>query len=107
MPVLGRVIVVNLPEFMEHILKTNLGNYVKGDLFRWAPQISSIVGAFKSSAHAFCDVIERHINANIPMDLRAQFLKLTLDVFGKFTFRIEFKTLSQAESNDSKIHMTF
>ncbi|KAF9929841.1 hypothetical protein FBU30_001154 [Linnemannia zychae] len=35
LPVLGRAIIVNRPEFMEHIFKTNFENYVKGDMFRW------------------------------------------------------------------------
>ncbi|KAK3829985.1 MAG: cytochrome P450 [Linnemannia gamsii] len=33
-PVFGRVIIVNRPEFIEHILKINFENYVKGDIIR-------------------------------------------------------------------------
>ncbi|KAG9063664.1 hypothetical protein KI688_003775 [Linnemannia hyalina] len=42
MPIFGRAILLNRPEFMEHILKTNFENYVKGDLVRW--NLSDIFG---------------------------------------------------------------
>ncbi|KAF9097385.1 hypothetical protein BGX29_008094 [Mortierella sp. GBA35] len=42
MPLLGRAIILNRPEFMEHIFKTNFDNYVKGDMFRWT--LTDILG---------------------------------------------------------------
>ncbi|KAK3829892.1 MAG: cytochrome P450 [Linnemannia elongata] len=42
MPMLGRAIILNRPEFMEHIFKTNFDNYVKGDMFRW--NLTDILG---------------------------------------------------------------
>ncbi|KAF9910119.1 hypothetical protein EC991_007251 [Linnemannia zychae] len=35
LPIFGRAVIVNRPEFIEHILKTNFENYVKGDMIRW------------------------------------------------------------------------
>ncbi|KAI8599049.1 cytochrome P450 [Dissophora ornata] len=131
LPVFGRVIVINRPEFMEHILKTNFENYVKGDMFRWtltdilgrgifvsddeqwrfhrktASNIFStrlyrtlVEGSFKSSAHDLSRVLDRHMYTNTLVDLQAQFLKLTLDAFGKLTFGLEFQALSQQGSNE-------
>ncbi|KAG0358150.1 cytochrome P450-dit2, partial [Podila minutissima] len=89
-PGVGRIHWVNNPRFMEHILKTNFDNYVKGDFFR--RQLADILGngifvsdgaewrfhrktaanifatrlyrdlvqgAFKSSAHDLCSVLDR------------------------------------------------
>ncbi|KAG0098806.1 hypothetical protein BGZ93_010276 [Podila epicladia] len=41
-PVFGRGIVINTPELMEYVLKTNFDNYVKGDMFR--QQLTDILG---------------------------------------------------------------
>ncbi|KAF9326076.1 hypothetical protein BG006_010460 [Podila minutissima] len=41
-PVFGRGIVINTPELMEYVLKTNFDNYVKGDVFR--QQLTDILG---------------------------------------------------------------
>ncbi|KAG0375273.1 hypothetical protein BGX24_009326 [Mortierella sp. AD032] len=41
-PLFGRAIILNRPEFMEHIFKTNFENYVKGDIFRW--NLTDILG---------------------------------------------------------------
>ncbi|KAG0312540.1 hypothetical protein BGZ97_011108, partial [Linnemannia gamsii] len=41
-PIFGRAIILNRPEFMEHIFKTNFDNYVKGDMFRW--NLTDILG---------------------------------------------------------------
>ncbi|KAF9582057.1 hypothetical protein BGW38_000714 [Lunasporangiospora selenospora] len=41
-PFMGRFIIINNPELMEHILKTNFDNYVKGSVFR--SQLQDILG---------------------------------------------------------------
>ncbi|KFH61851.1 hypothetical protein MVEG_12359 [Podila verticillata NRRL 6337] len=41
-PVFGRGIVINTPELMEYVLKTNFDNYVKGEIFR--QQLTDILG---------------------------------------------------------------
>ncbi|KAG0342435.1 hypothetical protein BG004_005676 [Podila humilis] len=50
-PVFGRGIVINTPKLMEHVLKTNFDNYVKGDVFR--QQLTDILGRgiFVSDGH--------------------------------------------------------
>ncbi|KAG0083515.1 hypothetical protein BGZ93_001752 [Podila epicladia] len=125
----GRIHWVNNPKFMEHILKINFDNYVKGDFFRW--QLSDILGsgifvsdgaewrfhrktaanifttrlyrdlvqgAFKSSAHDLCSVLDRHLGEAV--DLQSLFLRLTLDAFGKLTFGIEFNALVTEGPNE-------
>ncbi|OAQ30752.1 cytochrome P450 [Linnemannia elongata AG-77] len=42
LPMFGRALILNRPEFMEHIFKTNFDNYVKGDMFRW--NLTDILG---------------------------------------------------------------
>ncbi|KAG0049095.1 hypothetical protein BGZ83_006045 [Gryganskiella cystojenkinii] len=130
-PVFGRVTIVNRPEFMEHIFKTNFDNYVKGDTFRW--QLTDILGrgifvsdrdewrfhrktasnifttklyrslvqkAFRSSAHDFCAHLHTFIRDQKPVDLQSKFHLLTMDAFGKLTFGLEFKALTQEGSNE-------
>ncbi|GJJ74892.1 hypothetical protein EMPS_07250 [Entomortierella parvispora] len=131
LPVYGRAILINNPEHMEHIFKTNFENYVKGNVFRW--QLKDILGrgifvadgeewrfhrktasnifttklyrslvqnAFKSSAHDFCQHVQTFVTAQKPVDLQAKFHLLTMDAFGKLTFGIEFKALTQEGSNE-------
>ncbi|KAF9193536.1 hypothetical protein BGZ51_003091 [Haplosporangium sp. Z 767] len=130
-PIFGRAIVINRPEFMEYILKTNFENFVKGPVFR--SQLTDILGcgifvsdgpewrfhrktasnifttklyrnlvqgAFKASAHDFSQVLDTHIQVKKPVDLQAQFLKLTMDAFGKLTFGIEFRSLAEQGPNE-------
>ncbi|KAG0339924.1 hypothetical protein BG004_006625 [Podila humilis] len=142
LPGVGRILIVNNPKFMEHILKTNFDNYIKGDFFRgllsdilgrgifvsdkqeWrfhrktASNIfttrlyrSLVEGAFKDSANDFMRYCLQQqqqqpstttvtTNKSVTVDLQAQFLKLTLDAFGKLTFGLEFKALSQPGPNE-------
>ncbi|KAI1309168.1 hypothetical protein EDD11_004130 [Mortierella claussenii] len=137
LPFLGRAIIINRPDLMEYVLKTNFENYVKGDLFRWhlvdilgrgifvsdsdewrfhrktASNLfttklyrSLVQGAFQSSANDLSRVLNAHIDFPSPrckdnemnplnaIDLQAQFLKLTLDAFGKLTFGLDFQALA-------------
>ncbi|KAG0365390.1 hypothetical protein BGZ54_006569 [Gamsiella multidivaricata] len=41
-PLFGRIIMVNTPEHMEYVLKTNFDNYIKGKIFR--DQLTDILG---------------------------------------------------------------
>ncbi|KAF9932696.1 hypothetical protein FBU30_007539 [Linnemannia zychae] len=125
LPLFGRVILVNSPEHLEHILKTNFNNYIKGSIFR--DQLKDILGrgifvsdhdewrfhrktaanifttklyrqlvqgAFQDTGLALCSVIDRHRIQSKPVDLQEQFMKLTLDAFGKLTFGLEFNALT-------------
>ncbi|KAF9916317.1 hypothetical protein BX616_004069 [Lobosporangium transversale] len=141
LPFFGQIIIINRPELMEHILKTNFDNYVKGNIFRWllsdvlgngifvtdgdewrlhrktASNIfttklyrSLVEGAFRTSAHDLCQVIETQCCLSseasespkevIPIDLQANFFKLTLDAFAKLTFGIDFKSLTSSGPNE-------
>ncbi|KAF9582103.1 hypothetical protein BGW38_000643 [Lunasporangiospora selenospora] len=58
-------------------------------------------GAFKTSAIDLCDVmIKEGEQRNKPVDLQQLFLKLTLDVFGKMTFGIDFQALKHEGSHE-------
>lgn len=61
---------------------------------------SLVENAFKSSSHDFCQHLQTLITAQKPIDLQAKFHLLTMDAFGKLTFGIEFKALTQEGSND-------
>ncbi|KAG0339204.1 hypothetical protein BG000_002628 [Podila horticola] len=57
-----------------------------------------VQGAFRSSAHDLCSVLDRHLND--PVDLQSLFLRLTLDAFGKLTFGLEFNALVTEGPNE-------
>lgn len=59
-----------------------------------------VQNAFKSSAHDFCQHLQTLVKAQKPVDLQAKFHLLTMDAFGKLTFGIEFKALTQEGSNE-------
>lgn len=61
---------------------------------------SLVLGPFKSSAHDFCSHLQPFIASAEPVDLQAKFHLLTMDAFGKLTFGIDFKALTQEGSND-------
>ncbi|KAF9582054.1 hypothetical protein BGW38_000718 [Lunasporangiospora selenospora] len=51
-------------------------------------------GAFKASAIDLCDVLIKEGELrNKPVDLQQSFLKMTMDVFGKMTFGLDFQAL--------------
>ncbi|KAF9577444.1 hypothetical protein BGW38_007339, partial [Lunasporangiospora selenospora] len=58
-------------------------------------------GAFKTSALDLCDVLIKEGELrNKPVDLQQLFLKMTLDVFGKMTFGIDFQALKNEGSHE-------
>ncbi|KAF9134551.1 hypothetical protein BGW39_006644 [Mortierella sp. 14UC] len=52
-----------------------------------------VSGAFQQTGLDLCSVLDRHRISGHPVDLQEQFLKLTLDAFGKLTFGLEFGAL--------------
>ncbi|KAF9582055.1 hypothetical protein BGW38_000719, partial [Lunasporangiospora selenospora] len=128
----GRLIFVNTPEILEHILKTRFDNYIKGFVFRdtsadvlgdgifiadqekWRSHRKTasnifttkllrqlVRGAFKTSALEVCDVMIREgEQRNKPIDFQQLFLKMTMDVFGKMTFGIDFQALKNEGSHE-------
>ncbi|KAG0021387.1 hypothetical protein BGZ80_002502 [Entomortierella chlamydospora] len=59
-----------------------------------------VEGAFHDSASDLCSVLEKYRVAQKPVDLQATFLKLTLDVFGKLTFGLDFQALVSDGPNE-------
>ncbi|KAG0245978.1 cytochrome P450 [Mortierella sp. GBAus27b] len=131
LPVFGRLIFVNTPEHMEHVLKINFNNYIKGKIFsdnlqdilgrgifvtdqdEWrfhrktAANIFTtklyrqlVDGAFRETGLDLCNILEKSRLQQRPIDLQEQFLKLTLDAFGKLTFGIEFNALTCEGPNE-------
>ncbi|KAG0347394.1 hypothetical protein BG005_000184 [Podila minutissima] len=128
-PVVGRIHWVNNPKFMEHILKTNFDNYIKGDIT--SHQLSDILGNGifvadgavwrfhrKTAANIFTTRLYRdlvqgafksgaHNLCNVldrhpgeAVDLQSLFLRLTLDAFGKLTFGLDFNSLVNEGPNE-------
>ncbi|KAG0231968.1 hypothetical protein BGW41_001986 [Actinomortierella wolfii] len=131
LPILGRMIFVNDAVSMEHILKTNMENYIKGQVFAFnmsdllgrgifvsdgqlwklhrktASNIFTtrfyrelVQGAFRRSALELGAALERYMNRGQHVDLQNEFLKLTLDVFGRLTFGLEFNALLTEGTNE-------
>ncbi|KFH68440.1 hypothetical protein MVEG_05255 [Podila verticillata NRRL 6337] len=130
-PFRGRFIMVNDPLSIEHVLKNNFNNYIKGRVFshtfkdilgqgifvsdqdawrfhrKTAANIFTtrlyrqlVNGAFKDTARDLCQVLDRHDMSSTPVDLQQNFLKLTLDAFGKLTFGIQFNALLSEGPNE-------
>ena len=59
-----------------------------------------VEGAFYDSGLDLCSVLERYRVTDRPIDLQANFLKLTLDAFGKLTFGLEFDALKSDGPNE-------
>ncbi|GJJ68626.1 hypothetical protein EMPS_00972 [Entomortierella parvispora] len=59
-----------------------------------------VEGAFHDSGLDLCSVLDRYRVTNKPIDLQANFLKLTLDAFGKLTFGLEFEALKNDGPNE-------
>ncbi|KAG0039884.1 hypothetical protein BGZ82_006289 [Podila clonocystis] len=126
---IGRVHFVNNPKFMEHILKTNFDNYIKGDVFRW--QLTDILGKGifvsdgaewrfhrKTASNIFTTRLYRDLvqgafkssaqdlcsvldqHSGEAVDMQSLFLRLTLDAFGKLTFGLEFNALVTEGPNE-------
>ncbi|KAG0297638.1 hypothetical protein BGZ96_005515 [Linnemannia gamsii] len=123
-PSQGRLFMVNHPMYIEHILKTNFNNYIKGavfgdllrdilgsgifvsdqDAWRFHRKTAANIfttkmyrqlteGAFTDSTRDICSIFDRAESLGQPVDLQKLFLKMTMDVFGKLTFGIEFNAL--------------
>ncbi|KAF9970222.1 hypothetical protein BGZ73_007100 [Actinomortierella ambigua] len=130
-PILGRMIFINDAESMEHVLKTNMENYIKGQVFAFnmsdllgrgifvsdgqlwkfhrktASNIFTtrlyrelVQGAFKRSALELGAALERYMDRGQYVDLQNEFLKLTLDAFGRLTFGLEFNAVSTEGTNE-------
>ncbi|KAF9909508.1 hypothetical protein EC991_008490 [Linnemannia zychae] len=59
-----------------------------------------VSGAFQQTGLDLCSVLDRHRISGRPVDLQEQFLKLTLDAFGKLTFGLEFGALTCEGPNE-------
>ncbi|KAF9406542.1 hypothetical protein BGZ94_003068 [Podila epigama] len=124
-PFRGRFIIVNSPQAIEHILKTNFNNYIKGSIFseqfrdilgkgifvsdqdawRFHRKTASnifttrmyrqqVEGPFQKTALELCKVLDKYEASAQPVDLQQQFLRLTMDAFGKLTFGFDFNALA-------------
>ncbi|KAG0231979.1 hypothetical protein BGW41_001997 [Actinomortierella wolfii] len=68
-----------------------------------------VQGAFKATAADLADVMDRSAQRGTPIDLQNEFLKLTLDAFGRLTFGLDFqaiKTEGHNEFGDAYDYMT-
>ncbi|KAG0297640.1 hypothetical protein BGZ96_005517 [Linnemannia gamsii] len=59
-----------------------------------------VAGAFQDTGLDLCSVLDRHRLLQRPLDLQEQFLKLTLDAFGKLTFGLDFNALTCEGPNE-------
>ncbi|KAG0303154.1 hypothetical protein BGZ98_006956 [Dissophora globulifera] len=103
MPVFGRMIIVNRPEFMEHILKTNFDNYIKGALVRW--NLADILGrgifvsdgaAWRFHRKTASNIFTTKLYRSLVQDT----FKSSAHDLGRLTFGLEFNALSQPGSNE-------
>ncbi|KAG0061694.1 hypothetical protein BGZ89_011242 [Linnemannia elongata] len=92
--ILGRGIFVSDQEDWRFHRKT-AANIFTTKLYR-----QLVTGAFQETGLDLCSVLDRHRVLHRPVDLQEQFLKLTLDAFGKLTFGLEFNALTCEGPNE-------
>ncbi|KAG0233295.1 hypothetical protein BGW41_001544 [Actinomortierella wolfii] len=103
-PIMGRYIAINTPQLMEHILKNGaqwrFHRKTASNVFTTKFYRSLVNGAFKSGAIELCQVFDRNIARGSMVDLQNLFSRLTLDVFGKLTFGMDFQSVLKDGPNE-------
>ncbi|RIA86129.1 cytochrome P450 [Glomus cerebriforme] len=129
LPGMGRIITINNPECLEHVMKTNFEGYIRGKMFykllhdvlgdgifntfgnNWRMQrkLSShlfntknfreiIYDVFEEETKKMLNILDNFAKSGKSLDLQDLFFRFTLDAFGKITFGMDFKCLTNPDN---------